>query len=377
MGNYRALPYSDDGDIFVGVKLIDKSPPDEIQKLFLYNETPLESLISIDLRKIKFETVSLTITARIEKNKNCDSAIVRFDSAWTNFSIMKSINEKDINDETYDFFKTDVVINKSNISGKCEIRCDYLDENGQIIEQSKLFFVQSDGRSGPDFKDGLFNWKHTEFLIDGDINEENNEMNWYQQVKDLKGLKTLFAIELQENNPINILINDSIEGNIISNVNQLSDEEKTVNNLLYLIMGYGPFIIEVFKIYLFLDKAIDTFNREDYLDDDNLLIDDNKVSLREKIDIALKESNEHESKKMVAISQLLFPSKKNSPEGSLVYISEMANSIKFNEILQKATIVYQHDLFKFDKKISKDLDELRGVIRNSRNNNIEIEEDND
>ena len=126
-----------------------------------------------------------------------------------------------------------------------------------------------------------------------------------------------------------------------------------------------------------MDKAIDTFNREDYLDDDNLLIDDNKVSLREKIDIALKESNEHESKKMVAISQLLFPSKKNSPEGSLVYISEMANSIKFNEILQKATIVYQHDLFKFDKKISKDLDELRGVIRNSRNNNIEIEEDND
>ena len=51
-------------------------------------------MISIDLRKIKFETVSLTITARIEKNKNCDSAIVRFDSAWTNFSIMKSINEE-------------------------------------------------------------------------------------------------------------------------------------------------------------------------------------------------------------------------------------------------------------------------------------------
>ena len=97
----------------------------------------------------------------------------------------------------------------------------------------------------------MFNWKHTEFLIDGEINEENNEFSWYQEVKDLKGLKTLFAIELQENNPINILINDSIEGNIISNVNQLSDEEKTINNLLYLIMGYGPFIIEVFKIYFF------------------------------------------------------------------------------------------------------------------------------
>ena len=38
----------------------------------------------------------------------------------------------------------------------------------------------------------------------------------------------------------------------------------------------------------------------------------------------------------------------------------MANNIKFNEILQKATVVYQQDLFKFDKKISNDLEELRG-----------------
>jgi len=376
MGNYKALPYSDNGEIFVSVNSIDNSPPNKTQKLLLYNDTPPEKLISIDLRKIQFETVSFTITAKIAKNKNCDSTIVRFDSAWTNFSIMKSINEKDSN-ETFDIFKTDIVVNKGNISGKCEIRSDYLDENGHIIEQSKIFFVQSDGRSGPDFKDGLFNWKHTEFLIDGEINEENNEFSWYQEVKDLKGLKTLFAIELQENNPINILINDSIEGNIISNVNQLSDEEKTINNLLYLIMGYGPFIIEVFKIYLFLDKAIDASNREEYLNDDNLLIEDNKVSLREKIDIALKEAKEHESKKMVAIAQLLFPSKKNSPEGSLIYISEMANNIKFNEILQKATVVYQQDLFKFDKKISNDLEELRGVIRNSRDDNLETEVDDD
>ena len=65
-----------------------------------------------------------------------------------------------------------------------------------------------------------------------------------------------------------------------------------------------------FLKFTFLDKAIDASNREEYLNDDNLLIEDNKVSLREKIDIALKEAKEHESKKMVAIAQLLFPSKK-------------------------------------------------------------------
>ena len=94
MGNYKALPYSDNGEIFVSVNSIDNSPPNKTQKLLLYNDTPPEKLISIDLRKIQFETVSFTITAKIAKNKNCDSTIVRFDSAWTNFSIMKSINGK-------------------------------------------------------------------------------------------------------------------------------------------------------------------------------------------------------------------------------------------------------------------------------------------
>lgn len=373
MGNYRALPYSDSGYIFASVKYVDNEIPNDAQKLLLYNEIQIDNLISIDLRKIKYKTITLTITGKIEKNKKCTSTIIRLDSAWTNYSIIKSINQKETRD-SFDYFSTDIVINKGNISGKCEIRCDYLDHDGQILGQSKIFFLQSDGRAGPDFKDGLFIWNHTDFLVEGDVNQENLEYSWYQQINELNGLKNLFAIELQEKNPINILINDSIEGNIVANINQLSDEEKTVNNLLYLIMGYGPFLIEVFKIYLYLYKTIETLNEEVYLNNDALLVEENKVSLNEKIQSSLKEIDEHDSKKMIAISQLLFPSQKNSPEGSLIYLAELGNNLKFNEIMQKATSVYQKDLFQFDKKISNHIEKIRNVLRNSNRNIEESEE---
>ena len=142
-------------------------------------------------------------------------------------------------------------------------------------------------------------------------------------------------------------------------------------------MGYGPFLIEVFKIYLFLYKTIETLNEEVYLNDDALLVEENKVSLNEKIQSSLKEIDEHDSKKMIAISQLLFPSKKNSPEGSLIYLAELGNNLKFNEIMQKATSVYQKDLFQFDKKISNHIEKVRNAIRNSNRSNEESEEVNE
>ena len=372
MGNFRARPYKNDGEIKASVKKLDGENPTDKDALKLYNNVDLDKLISIDLRKIDYTNLTLSVIGKINSNRKSASAVLRFDSAWTNYSTMKVITEKESR-ESHDYFQQEIMLSKTNISGKCELRIEYLDNLGQIIEQSKIFFIQSDGRSGPDFKDGLFEWKHSHFHTDEKINKDlleglDSNSNWLKTVDDLGGLKNLFTIEVNEKKPILIRINDSVPGNIVD-VSQISNNELTINNLLYLIMGYGPFLIEVFRIYL---KIIDAINQQstDYLENGGLLIAEKKVFLRDILSKKIQEEDEYESKKIFAIASMLFPNKKNSPEGPLVYIAELGNNQKFNELMQKATTVYQSKLFTLDKKISNDLVKLREKIRES------IQEDN-
>ncbi len=366
MGNFRARPYSNEGEILVSVKTIDSEKPNVKDSFKLYNNVVIDKLISIDLRKISYQKVTLSVTGKINSNKKATSAIVRFDSAWTNYSTLRVITKKEKREST-DYFQDEISLLKTNISGKCEIKIDYLNSSDQIIEQSKIFFIQSDGRSGPDFKDGLFEWKHSHFLKDDKMNTDiikglDSSNNWLKTVDDLGGLKNLFAIEVNEKKPILIRINDSVPGNIVD-VSQISNNELTVNNLLYLIMGYGPFLMEIFRIYT---KVTDIINEQptNYLEN-GLLIDEKKVNLREILLKDIQRMDEYESKKIFAIASLMFPNKKNAPEGPLVYFAELAHKQKFNELMQKATTVYQSKLFNLDKKISNDLVKLREIIRSS------------
>lgn len=372
MGNFRSRPYKNDGVILVSVKELDGKNPDDKAVFKLYNNVSLDKLISIDLRKISYTTVNLLVTGKINSNRNCNSAVVRFDSVWTNYSTMKVITEKESRD-SYDYFQQEITLSKTNISGKCELRIEYLDNAGQIIEQSKIFFIQSDGRSGPDFKDGLFDWKHSQFHINEIMNESiveglDRNNNWLKIVDELSGLKNLFAIEITENKPILIRINDSVPGNI-ADVSQISEKELTINNLLYLIMGYGPFLIEVFRIYL---KIMEIINEQptNYLSN-GLLIEEKKVNLRDILFKRIQDLGEYESKKIFAIAGTIFPNKKNSPEGPLVHFAELSHAQKFNELMQKATTVYQSKLFSLDKKISNDLMKLREIVRESIQGNIQ------
>ena len=147
MGNFRARPYSNEGEILVSVKTIDGEKPNVKDSFKLYNNVVIDKLISIDLRKISYQKVTLSVTGKINSNKKATTAIVRFDSAWTNYSTLRVITKKEKREST-DYFQDEISLLKTNISGKCEIKIDYLNNDNKQFQKSYEEYNKDLDKSG-------------------------------------------------------------------------------------------------------------------------------------------------------------------------------------------------------------------------------------
>jgi len=316
-------------------------------------------LISVDLRKLKYDSIELLITSEVETNLDVEHAILRFNSKWTNYSSERQVSKESVSDEV-SIFKTNFSINKIDISGKCELRIDFLDSNNAIKSQTKIFFIQSDTRIPPDLSDGMFKFTPQKYTKDGNPNSELSG-DWWKEVKNMGGINELFALKFNKpEEPIEIVYNSSFPGNI-KKEKGLESEEITVNRLLRFLMGYGPFLIECIRSKNKIVELIDGDYDMDIFS--NSERKDELVELSNDINQKLKQLKPFEKQKIMAISQLLFPDMKNEDEGSVVHMLKIDDKTEFENIMQKATIAYQKSLVKFSERIDNDVESIRKKIR--------------
>jgi len=363
MTNFIYKPYKDNKKIRVELLKVDNRNATGSEKEIVYgrelNQLDFDELISVDLRKLKYDSIELLITSEVETNLDVEHAILRFNSKWTNYSSERQVSKESVSDEV-SIFKTNFSINKIDISGKCELRIDFLDSNNAIKSQTKIFFIQSDTRIPPDLSDGMFKFTPQKYTKDGNPNSELSG-DWWKEVENMGGINELFALKFNKpEEPIEIVYNSSFPGNI-KKEKGLESEEITVNRLLRFLMGYGPFLIECIRSKNKIVELIDGDYDMDIFS--NSERKDELVELGNDINQKLKQLKPFEKQKIMAISQLLFPDMKNENEGSVVHMLKIDDKTEFENIMQKATIAYQKSLVKFSERIDNDVESIRKKIR--------------
>ena len=362
MSNFIYRPYGDNKKIRVELLKVDDRNATGSEKELVYsrelNQLNFDELISIDLRKLEYDSIDLLITSEVETNLDVEHAILRFNSKWTNYSSERLVSKESVSDGV-SIFKTNFLINKIDISGKCELRIDFLDSNNAIKAQTKIFFIQSDTRIPPDLSDGMFKFTPQKYTLDGNPNSELSG-DWWKEVENMEGIDELFSLKFNKpEEPIEIVYNSSFPGNI-KKEKGLESEEVTLNRLLRFLMGYGPFLIECIRSK---NKVSDLIDEEYNMDIFDLKNKDKLVETGSYINQKLKQLKPFEKQKIMAISQLLFPDMKNEDEGSVVHLLKIDDKTEFENIMQKATIAYQKSLVKFSERIDDDIESIRKKIR--------------
>lgn len=377
MANFIYRPYKDNKKIKVELIKVDGRIATGIEKQVVYHQEldqlNFEEMVSIDLRKLDYETIELLVTTEIENILNVEKSILRFNSKWTNYSKEFLLSNEAGESEEVSKFKGILLIDKINISGKCELRVDFFNVDNALVAQSKIFFIQSDTRIPPDLSDGMFKFTPQKFTVD-DIPNPELSGKWWDEVEEMNGLNELFSLKFNKSHePIEIVYNIAFPGNI-KKEKGLESEEITLNRLLRFFMGYGPFLIECIRSKNKVKELIDAdFDLNIFYDDERK---DELTQLSIELNQKLKQLKPFEKQKILAISQLLFPEEKNNDAGCVIHLLKIDDATEFENIMQKATIAYQKSLIKFSEKIGNDVESIRKKIRpaTSENSNVDTNE---
>lgn len=377
-------PFDYNGNLRIKVVKIDNQNIEDLDnpiatKKKLYGENQISSLpndydkvTTIDTREVEWNSIEFSVEVDIKDSPQLQYAIIRFDSHWTQWSDTLII-EKSVKKNTA-IFTQNYVIYKRNISSQVLIKAYFYSSSDELIDMSPEFFLQSDGRDGPDISKGLFN------VVVEDFTKIKENDGWIKFVKELDGINQSIAIDVPLNDKITIFYNKSFGG--FENLKiEGSNLEKSITTLQNLYIGIAPFLIECIRTshYLFdlenlFKEEINTDGNTDISvrDSQNKIKDEYKKGLLSFVIKALKNEDDFIRVKTEMIANLLYENDNNIKK-SLFNFIEDSHKDNFDHLTSRAIVAYQSKFFRPNpsKSISTSLDKVKTILRNQSSLNTQ------
>ena len=377
-------PFDYNGKVRIEVLKIDNqkiedldNPSETKKKLYGDNSSSLTpndygEITTIDTREIEWSSIELSIKANIKDTAQLQYAIIRFDSHWTQWSDTLNI-EKSVENNTA-MFSQNYVLHKRNISSQVLLKAYFYSSRDELLDMSPEFFLQSDGRDGPDISKGLFNVKVEDFT---NIKEKDG---WIKYVKELGGTNQSIAVDVPVDDKITIFYNKSFGG--FENLKiEGSNLEKSVTTLQNLYIGIAPFLIECIRTSHYLYDLEIQFQEEVNTDGDtdktvrdsqNKIKNEHKKDLLNFVRKALKKEDDFIRVKTEMIANLLYEND-NNVRKSLFNFLEDSHKDNFDQLTSRAIVAYQSKFFRPNpsKTISNNLDQVKTVLRTYNTQNTQ------
>ncbi len=370
-------PFDYAGKIQIEVEKIDSDKlenfenPIEIKKK-IYGEKTGTSLPNnpneitmIDTRDINWESIELKLTAEVKNSSRLEYAIIRFDCHWTQWNKSILVSKKTENNKAT--FSTNFNLLKRNVSSQVMVKVFFFDATENLLDMSQEFFIQSDGRDGPDITKGLFNIQAEDFT------KIKDDRKWFSRVKKLDAINQSFALDIPDDEKITIFYNKAFGGFETLDSDGLSSLEKSINNFQKLFIGLAPFLIESIRSSYHLQKLeeryeenINTTDGEDKkVRDNNYEIKDlYKSDLLKFIKRELKNEDEFKRNKIEMLSQVLYKDDEDLNICLLNYLQD-SHIERFDELSSRAVLAYQSQYYvpNPSKSIGNYLGKIRETLR--------------
>lgn len=335
IGRYGS--YSSDIDVNL-LKLDNKNTSREINSIWETGHSQKKGLLN---NVLDWSSADLEIIGLIDKDSECNKAVLKINCNWTNFYNQIVLNKTVNNNQTQ--FKVLFTLDKSLVSSEVTFSIDFFN-NEKLVGESKIFQVFVDNRIKPEIDSSQFKWEFYNFEKDSQNEIPNEFRSLIQEEFSSKGQQfiSFFATPDEINNKLRIFVNESFPGideNLFDSNEKLPEQLVHLRDLLEMYYRSNAYMVQ-FMNTTFTIKDLGKKLKEQY-EREEISEQDLKVKVYEEIKEEFNsELNQHSFELINFLSLKLFPKDKTS-ERDRIYKWWNLSQGNVSQLIERFNLAFQ------------------------------------
>ena len=335
IGRYGS--YSSDIDVNL-LKLDNKNTSREINSIWETGHSQKKGLLN---NVLDWSSADLEIIGLIDKDSECNKAVLKINCNWTNFYNQIVLNKTVNNNQTQ--FKVLFTLDKSLVSSEVTFSIDFFN-NEKLVGESKIFQVFVDNRIKPEIDSSQFKWEFYNFEKDSQNEIPNEFRSLIQEEFSSKGQQfiSFFATPDEINNKLRIFVNESFPGideNLFDSKEKLPEQLVHLRDLLEMYYRSNAYMVQ-FMNTTFTIKDLGKKLKEQY-EREEISEQDLKVKVYEEIKEEFNsELNQHSFELINFLSLKLFPKDKTS-ERDRIYKWWNLSQGNVSQLIERFNLAFQ------------------------------------
>lgn len=335
IGRYGVYPSDIDVNL---LKLDNKDVSREINSIWETGHSQKKGYLN---QVLDWSNVDLEIIGLIDKESQCNKAVLKINCNWTNFYNQIELNKTVRNNQIQ--FNTSFNLDKTFVTSEVTFSIDFFN-NGDLVGESKVFQVFVDNRIKPEIDSSQFKWEFYNFEKNSENEIPNEFRNLIQKEFHIKGqqLLSFFATPDEINNKLRIIVNESFPGideNLFDSNEKLPEQLVHLRDLLEMYYRSNAYMVQ-FMNTTFIIKDLGKKLMEQY-ENEEISELDLKVKVYDEIKEEFNsELNQLSFELINFLSLKLFPLDKTS-ERERIYKWWRLTQGDFNQLIERFNLAFQ------------------------------------